>query len=350
MPIYARVAAAWPEVKDAYIRQAGAWVPLNEIYVRDAAAWKRVYAAEVTVTVTTVRSNLNVQTLFSAADWSNPLKKKTVNINANITSTTTTAALLTGTGRGGPLVINNNAWITGRSGPGGGGNSGAGQAGGPAINVQQTGVTIINNNHILGGGGGGGGGGRGGNGYWDQGITVRDPTSGEHYSQANTHWAVSVQEIGNQVQRMWNVFWSGSRIAGNSGDSPTSTSWGSSTVYRGSQRFNEGGTQLYAVYRTYPGSTRHYTTGGNGGAGGRGQGTGLGNLAGAAGANGGTNAGRGGNGATGGSWGNAGGKGATGASGNNGAGAAGGNGGAAGAAITGSARTLTNNGVIHGAT
>lgn len=338
MPIYARVAAVWQEVKDAYIKQAGAWVPLNEIHVRDAAAWKLVFASEVTATISTTRSNLNIQTLFSAEDWANPLKKKIVNINADVTSTNTTAALLTGTGRGGPLVINNNAWITGRSGPGGGANSGAGQAGGPAINVQQTGVTINNFNHILGGGGGGGGGGLGGGGHVAA-VIGRDPASGQVYSPSppQYYW----YDNGSTLI----INWGGTTILSGAYSGLTSHTSGAYTYYRGTSvsGSNRG------LWRTWVAQAAYNTNGGNGGAGGVGQGTGVARAAGAAGANGGANAGRGGNGGTGGFWGDAGANGAAGATGNRTGGAAGGAGGAGGAAIIGSARTLNNSGIIYGA-
>lgn len=311
-------------------------------------------------TVAAAVNNLNVSTLFTAAEWTSATPKR-VNINAGVVIGSTvagSAALLTGTGRGGTLQISNSGTIYGI---GGAANSGAG---GPAINCQQTGVTITNNagGVIRGGGGGGGKGGTGGTG--GQGsypITVYEPSSGYNYNVSTYYWNVRTSSQGANLGVT--VVWNGTIISGASGTTYTS---GIYTYEKGPTLQASSATDnKYNIRRSY--ASTAYTTGGAGGAGGAGgMGQGFGNtdggnvgVAGTAGSAGGTNAGaggKGGTGGTGGAWATAGATGSTGSTGAAGnytagsAGTAGTAGGAAGAAITGSARTVVNNGTISGAT
>lgn len=335
MPIKVNIAGTWTLVKDVYLKQAGVWDLVDIVYSKVAGTWTIVHASEAVAVVAANVENLDVKSLFSLPDWENSGKKKKVIINAGVIvgSLSATAALLTGTGRANILTIENNGEIQGK---GGAANSGAG---GPAINVQQEGVTIVNNGAIRGGGGGGGKGGTGGGGSY--GTTVYEPSSG-WYEIINSYW---VKELKNNSQNTW--VWGGSGVATTFGATTTVTV-GAVTYYRGS-RFNYDGVyNYYGIRRTYPSTVN--TNGGAGGAGGRGQGYDGALAAGAAGANGGTNAGKGGTGGTGSSWGVAGANGAAGANGNRTNGSAGAAGGAAGAAITGVARTVTGSGTINGAT
>lgn len=353
MPIHIKDAGTWKLVKDVYLKQAGVWELVSTVYSKVAGTWTLVHAAEAVAIVAADVTNLDVKSLFSLPDWENAGKKKRVVINAGVIvgSTSATAALLTGTGRANDLIIENNGEIQGK---GGAANSGAG---GPAINIQQDGVTIQNNGAIRGGGGGGGKGGTGGTGGGGSySSTTREPSSGEYYSRSGTLYFY-------KTFNGTSLYWGGSLVFGEGGTNLGPITVGSVTYYRGSERGSSGGSNYYGIYRTYPSTVN--TSGGAGGAGGNG-GVGQGytqantaGSAGSAGSNGGTNAGKGGTGGTGGDgsvWGVDGEDGATGATGASGnrtsgaAGSAGSAGGAAGAAITGLARTLVNNGTINGAT
>lgn len=345
MPTHARVAGSWQEISEVYARVGGDWKLVTEGYARNAGSWELVFAAEVAAEVIADVQNLNIQTLFSAADWGHPFKTKIVNIAPGVTVGSTNqaaAALLTGTGRQAPLIINNKGSIEGASGAAG--ISGVGGAGGPAINVQQTGVTINNEGAIRGGGGGGGRGGNGGDGSFTS--TLREPATGDRFVNGNTQWVYTSDGTVQQVQINWNGT-SVAIVTGSNTYNMTSRVVGNYTYYRGS--FRTGSAVLfYGVWRT---STQtNSTTGGAGGAGGRGQGYTLPRTNGAAGVAGGTNAGTGGTGGTGGLWGAAGSAGAAGGNGNVAGGAAGSAGGAAGAAIIGTARTINNTGTVNGAT
>lgn len=348
MPIHVKVSGAWSLVKDVFYKQGGVWNLANTVYSRVAGSWVIVHSAEVTAIVTATVTNLNVKNLFSPEDWAHAGKKKRVIINAGIIvgSITATAALLTGTGRGNVLTIVNNGEIQGNGGTANGG------AGGPAINIEQTGVTIVNNGAIRGGGGGGGKGGNGGTG--GNGYYVNTVTQGPYYQRNVYSWGT-----GGTVP---SADWAGTKVK----SKPTGESFsvGSVTYYRGAWADGGGGINWYYISRSYPQNVNTYGgAGGAGGNGGAGQGYTQANTNGAGGAGGGAstgaNAGAGGTGGTGGNggtWGNGGGNGATGNTGGGGnisggsAGAGGTAGGAAGAAITGSARTVQNNGTINGAT
>lgn len=351
MAIYVKQSGAWELVSDLQVKQAGAWVPVNRAFVKVSGAWQEAYSSKVTATIASNATNVDISTLFSSEDWTSPYREKIVNINSGVivgSSNTAVAALRTGTGRSGALTINNAGEIQGAGGPA---NSGVG---GPALNIQQTGVVVNNTGAIRGGGGGGGhggAGGQGGPGYYY--YTAQD---GEIYNSGSYYV--------DSKNGVFTFSWGG--YLGQSGG--TSYAVGGYTYYEGSfQQYKvdgDGGTiSSHAIYRQY--TAVAYTSGGGGGAGGDGgAGKGYGQAqgsgsAGAGGAGGGTNAGSGGTGGTGGAggnWGSAGATGNTGATGNSGnngggyGGAAGSAGGAAGAAIIGLSRTLNNTGTINGAT
>ncbi len=296
--------------------------------------------AEVVAYVSSNVNNLNVQTLFSGADWADTDKRKRVVINTGVvvgSSNPANAALQSGTARGNVLVIHNSGTIAGAGGTANGG------AGGAAIQTQQADITIVNSGNIYGGGGGGGQGGNGGSGTIQ--TAIREPSTGELYEPSGNgnakHWWNS--PLNGKSFVMWGDDWM-PFAQGPLG--ATSLVYNGYTYYRGSYRLTVSGDTYYGIYRTYTGDMP--TVGGTGGAGGRGQGTDGSAAAGLAGSAGGTNAGAGGAGGAGGAFGVAGTAGATGVAGNNGAGLAGNAGGAAGAAITGSGYTLTNTGTVLG--
>lgn len=286
-----------------------------------------VVPAEVVVHIAANTNNVNLQSLFSGADWADAAKTKRVIVDPGVTVGSTaagTAAMLTGTGRGKDLVIENKGTIAGAGGAANGG------AGGHALNVQQGSVTVQNSGNIYGGGGGGGRGGNGGAGSYSSTVT-----EGPLNEFAMYHWYAD----GSEFQ----VYWGGNQLVyGYTG----ATSWsdGTWTYYKGA-----GTVSPYYFWISRSRSTNIPTSGGAGGNGGRGQGSDGAATAGLTGAAGGTNAGTGGTGGDGGAYGTAGSAGATGASGNASGGLAGSAGGAAGRAITGSGYTVTNTGSILGA-
>lgn len=112
-----------------------------------------VVPAEVVVHIAANTNNVNLQSVFGAADWAGAAKTKRVIVDPGVTVGSTaagTAATFTGTGRGKDLVIENKGTIAGAGGAHNGG------AGGKALQVQQTGVTVVNSGNLYGGGGGGG--------------------------------------------------------------------------------------------------------------------------------------------------------------------------------------------------
>ncbi|MBB3445883.1 hypothetical protein [Rhizobium sp. BK379] len=338
MSISVKNNGTWTLVKSVYVRQAGVWVPAQKVLEKNAGTWTQVYAAEVVATISANTNNVVVQNLFSAADWADQKKKRIEILPGVIIGSTSagTPALRTGTGGVGEIIINNAGSI---HGAGGAANSGAG---GHAINVQQTGITINNSGAIRGGGGGRGG--NGGPGYY-----YSTATEGPVYQRSGGayYW---LRTGANQDT----ILWAGSVILSSGYPEADPRSIGAYTYHR--YAFVEYGGQddpyppdrYFSLYREY--TVTNYTSGGGGGNGGRGQGSDGSLTGGSGGAAGGSNAGTGGTGAAGGNWGLAGGTGATGGGGNNGGGTAGAAGGAAGAAITGSARTLNNTGTINGAT
>lgn len=336
-------------VKDVFVRAGGLLVPVKKGFIRQSAVATQFYTNEIVITLSAPVNNLNLQSLFSAGDWSSDKKKRVVIDPGVVIGATSTAnaALRTGTGRGGLLTIDNAGDIRGYGGAANGG------AGGHAVNVEQSNLIINNSGFIRGGGGGGGKGGTGGTG--GQGYYQTYYQEGPSYDGNAWRWIYYV-ELGYT-----SFVWAGSQFNNIQGEIGSYQS-GSVIYYRGALQSSQSNQRVYAIYRHVYYNV--YTNGGAGGVGGNG-GLGIGHgqsqTAGAAGAGGGapgTNAGWGGTGGTGGSggtWGTAGGPGATGNTGAGGnytggsAGAGGSPGGAAGSAITGLARTLNNSGTIQGA-
>lgn len=360
MSLFVKSSGQWKQVKELRVKQAGGWVPVQIGYVKKDGTWALFYASSVTATISAGAQNLNISSLFSAEDWAATWKKKVVNIAAGVVIGSTNpavAALQTGTGRGGPLEINISGEVQGAGGAANSGN------GGPAINLQESNVTInvMSGGAIRGGGGGGGHGGQGGTGGAGYYVTSTPAQDGPYYDN-NVYSAIL-----NDVVNQW--YWAGSRIYLGSGN-PGSVSSGGYTYRPGSPSgyyyYNGDGSRIdvYSIYRTYTVNSNVYTSGGAGGAGGNGGiGQGYGQSAssggaGSGGASGGTNAGAGGTGGTGGTgggWAQSGSTGSTGsigASGNNGSGHSGSSGsagGAAGAAVMGQHATINNSGTINGA-
>ncbi|WP_273794600.1 hypothetical protein [Brucella intermedia] len=295
-----------------------------------------------------------MQDLFSPTDWASATKKRVViPAGVEIGGNNLDWALVPAwdaTGQAGSwngdLILENRGVI---SGVPGGGNSGRGGNCIRAIFGGRSGqkLQLINSGTIRAGGGGGGRGGDGGGGFWDEAYTAREPASGEYYDYPNTYWSKSEGMVGF---KSW-VTWGGTQVF-SVGDSNIGsyTAADGRTYYRGAQVIKDGYFTRYYVYRTYPASQRHYTSGGAGGNGGNGVGYGAGAGAGAWGAGGGANAGAGGRGGDGGGWGANGAAGAAGGNGNNGGGAPGAGGGPAGYSITGLGyvQVVQNTGVIVG--
>lgn len=299
-----------------------------------------VTPAEVVAYITSSMNNVSIQSLFSGTDWADSARTKRVVINSGVTVGSTNpanAALLTGTGRGSNLVIQNSGTIAGAGGAANGG------AGGAAINSQQTGVTITNAGNIYGGGGGGGTGGTGGGS--NESLGTREPASGYTYNYSmdgsagpNYQWVDNPND-GNYRYIAWN-----------NAVIVTGFTTGTTQYDVGGYRYFRGVNQvgyIWSLARQQIIATA--SAGGVGGNGGRGQGSDGAATAGLTGVAGGTNAGTGGTGGTGGTYGTAGATGSTGTAGNAGAGTAGSAGGAAGRAVTGSGYTVTNTGSILGA-
>lgn len=306
------------------------------------------------------QNNINIQNLFTAAEWSSTAPKEVI-INTGVIvgdAARSGFAIRSNTGRGGTLAIINNGEIQGFAGNP---NSGAG---GAAIYIDQAGVTITNNWAVRGGGGAGGVGGvggTGGGGYFN--TTSRDPVSGFSHNGNSYEW-INYKNPSVGVYTGTIIKWAGANVFnGNAGANATSVVVGGHTYLRGGLDSSFSTQDVYAIARSW--LVQNNTNGGGGGAGGTG-GYGQGynrarsnGVAGAGGAAGGTNAGSGGTGGTGGNggtWGAAGAAGntgATGATGNRTGGAAGGGGGALGAAgraVGGPiAATVINNNTINGA-
>lgn len=110
-----------------------------------------------TLTISSHTANLNVSSAATAAGWNGSAALNVV-LNSGIyvyaTSTSTAAMIINVAG----TTLTNSGKIIGRGGNGGLSHGAWGAAGGPAINVTVSGVTITNNSgaYIAGGGGGGG--------------------------------------------------------------------------------------------------------------------------------------------------------------------------------------------------
>lgn len=298
--IQAEFGGSHPISLSEYYRNGGA-VPSNNTNVATSGAINvgSFYNAvnEIGVTVSSGASTYNVQTAFSSY-WNVAVPKRLI-INSGVTlGILTVPASMAGT-----LIIDHSGAVQGT-----GGNS-SGAAGGTAMTIQSTGVTInmASGSTISGGAGAGGNGGTGGQGST---LVLRTTRCG------NTHCPGGVHQTG------------GCCSENNDGDC---NGW-------------------YDLCYD-----RVIHAGGAGGAFGRGLGYNQSQANGSGGSSGGTNAGAGGSAGNGGSsFASAGSNGSVGANGNHSVGSAGASGGAAGRAITFSgvsAYTIigTASGTIHGA-
>jgi len=271
-------------------------------------------------------TNVDLSTLFGS-DWSSTVPKEII-IPSGVTigGTGSSNALLVPSGMGGTLTITNAGSIIGYGGA-------AGSAGGNAISIASTGVTVDNTGLIAGGGGGGGVGGSGG-------------TGGQGRYTGNSEYTgitSNTNPPGSEANCTSNC-----------------NNLGKTYHYHATYGCGEDTCCCRCYCYNWV-----YTSGGSGGAGGSG-GVGQGynqsatsGSAGSGGAAGGTNAGSGGTGGTGGSGasygasGSSGNSGSSGANGNytNGSGGSGGaSGGAAGAAVIYTAAyTMNNTGTLAGA-
>lgn len=346
MTALVNVAGVWKSSKGIFIRQGGSWVPVRYAYVKDGGVWKQFFSTEVVVTLSS-NTNIDISSLFSAADWSNPdiMKRVIIPNGVSIGSTDVgRAALRSGGGLAGMLKIENSGTILGCGGAINGG------VGGDAFLADDAGIHLINHGDIWAGGGGGGKGGQGGAGTYTATITDGPHYSGVHGSPA-WFWmdSTKLEKGGTNATR---ISWDGSEIT----VSPTHASSyvnGGYTYYRGNFRERQSSQKTrvdaYEVSRSH--SSTKSATGGNGGDGGRGQGYSVAYTGGSSGAAGGTNAGTGGNGGSGAAWGQSGADGSAGTDGNAGSGFAGQPGGLAGFAIKNIANvTLTNTGSWRGRT
>jgi len=261
------------------------------------------YASRGVTLDASAASSANLQTLFNNAvadSWASGTPK-----TYNIASGTTMGIITAPASMGGTLIIEHEGAIQGE-----GGNS-SGEAGGTAMTIQSTGITInmASGSTISGGAGAGGAGGTGGQGQYISNNgqqQCNSCSSGYIYSVSCSCCCNGCSNEGNPG----NIYWCGNL---------------------------------------------NVTSGGAGGAFGNGLGYNQAKSNGASGSSGGTSAGTGGTGGNGGaSFASAGSNGATGANGNNSNGAGGATGGAAGRAITFSgvsAYTIigTNSGTISGA-
>ena len=153
-----------PASIDQYYRGGGLVpnVPANSnVPTSGAITYEDFYSAryEEIVTVTSSSNNLDVQGLFSSADWSSAkFKRVIINSGVVIGSTSTgSAALTVPSNFGNTVILENNGSIRGAGGNGG--------VGGDAIRVPPgvpNAVEIENQGEVFGGGGAGGVGGTGG--------------------------------------------------------------------------------------------------------------------------------------------------------------------------------------------
>lgn len=329
-------------------RAATAQTALGDTAVRNLAGLSsgaiglfnlRGKSAAVIYTATNLAS-LNLATAFGE-DYSAPVDKRLV-VPAGVSLGPVTIP----TGLDGTLTIENAGEIQGTGGASNGG------AGGDAITASAS-FTLLNTGAVRGGGGGGGAGGNGGDGST---ISQTQTTESPPYD-ANNYWRQAGPCGGNYLR-----FGGVEITTANSGESFTTGNitytpgaymgGPPAAIVCGFPYFGPPAYYLFAVSRTITATTTTYASGGAGGAGGQGRGYGQPLAAGSSGASGGTNAGTGGAGGTGGDWGQAGAGGNAGANGNHSSGAAGGSGGAAGRAVRmlAGSLTLTNNGIINGAT
>ena len=165
-------AGTWKTVKKLSVND-GTWKAVKSGWINKAGTWTKFYSGSTTIDVAS-QNNINLRTLYTnqTGDSSNDAVSVTFNINGNIGSTSpATAAMVTGTWPAGSEIVVNVAtgvYVVGAGGryqrpPSLGSQTGSGycrgvngQAGGNAIQLNYSGITIVNNGTIGGGGGCGG--------------------------------------------------------------------------------------------------------------------------------------------------------------------------------------------------
>ena len=273
---------------------------------KDAASQMRMdewYGASNVFTFNITSNTLkgNLSSLATAAGWNGSSALEcTINSGVYVWSDSrTTAALIINVAG---AKVTNNGYIMGQGGNGGSAPNGPATnptSGGPAINVTQSGTTIVNNSGAFIGGGGGGGG-------WyivyrNNGDVNTNGAGGG--AGGGTGGVGGVSNSANQAGA------TGPNLRG-SGNASYGAEAGASAT-SGNQKYGYGGG------RKMPGNSHSAGTGTGGGAGNNGSGP------------------------AGGGWG---------ASGGSPGGNVNASGASGGAAITGTSRTLTNNGTIYGST
>lgn len=305
------------------------------------------------VTLANSSSQVTLSSQFSSTIWQSSATKLVI-IPSNVTIGSTSAsspALVTGTGMGGQLILQNYGSIQGAGGTANGG------AGGSAFRADQSlGNKFLFQNYgtIYSGGGGGGFGGFGGSGTYNSTVT-----EGPYFSNTSPEYiwgeGTYTPSSGETVESL-GITWDNIVVASETTGYPFPSSYydGSTyTYYKVTYEYTFSGghdsTDYYSLERTH--IQTNSTSGGTGGSGGSGQGYNQSAATGSSGSTGGTNAGTGGTGGSGGSWGNAGSTGATGGSGNSTGGTTGQGGGSAGYSIVNrSYFSLVNSGTIIGST
>lgn len=297
------------------------------------------------LTISSNATNVDLNSTATAAGW-NGSSQLVVTINSGVWLYATSTSSYGLTINVPNCIITNYGRIVGKGGNGGSYNSTNGAAGGTAINVTQSGVTITNASgaFIAGGGGGGaasyaydvnwgynsnggGGGAGGGNGGTGQNNASGFATAGAGSTTPNTKGSDGAGDNSGTPY--------GPGRGGEAGGSAGGNEYDNGPFRLGHSGGGGGGMILAGSYQFGGGSNNgdYPARGGFGGGGGQAGGpAGWGTPSG-------FNTNYGGNaGAGGGGWGAAGGN------------SSHGTGGAAGRAFTGTGRTLTNNGTIYGAT
>lgn len=345
-----------------YVNIDGTWTAVEKFFLRHGGSWQTHYHNEITVTLTSRSSALYLDTLFTAAQWASP-KRKRVIVPAGVEIGTASnfaiaisAAASQATSWAGDLILDVFGIV---SGIGGAANSGNG---GDVILANVLGRAaqklIINLYGTLRAGGGGGGrAGNGGAGRYTSSYIHREPASGFRYAPTpgagsfpNQYgWFVNTS-TGNLIRLCWNwgpqAPYYGENATGLnvSGTSYTLNGW---TYLRGTNAHNDP--RYFSVSRQQTRTEQLDTAGGVAGNAGRGQGFNGAATAGAAAVAGGTSAGASGKSGNGGAWGEPGQAGANGANGNVGNGTAGSPAGLAGAYLNGAVRAILNNfGTVRG--
>lgn len=314
-------------VKQVFVKTDGVIREVQTAYVSRLGTPRLLFRRALTVNVSADTAGLIVSSLYSSADWTSDVPK-IVNIRPGVAIRGVNWGALALQGGGNPsgatwgntLTINNYGEIQGL---GGQPNGGWGMSAVYEDTVTLGKRAIFNNFGAIRSGGGAGG--VGGAGVVN--TTVREPPSGENYSEPTY---LFVRRNDGRISISWGGAYNIINEA-NLGYNTTQYTSGAYTYYRGGQVRIEGNYTYFGVYRTYGSSVA--SSGGNGG---RGQGSDGGNSAGLAG---GQNAGAGG-------WGNSWGlNGLPGAAGNAGAGGAGG---LAGIAYSSAVLDMNNQGTIQG--